>query len=193
MREFEEFAFGFVQNVENIDRIVESERLNLRAEADEFAGEIFLRHDAGVEFDVGSRSHACCESRNAHGAAHLIEGAEHAQLFGYGEHIDRLRHAAQGLNGFVDFLVFGVVEAFGLQDVDHLAVGVLLEHQSTEHGILEFKVLRLQFTELVDHFGGRLRLALILSFFLFFGLFEFHYINYIRVFVVFVWAKLQKK
>ena len=157
-RNFEKLALGLLHKVVNVDGFVESQRANLRAVGDELARQIFLRNDACVVFHIGGRRHTRGEFGDAHGPAGLFKVALLAQLLGDGEHVDGPLLYAQRLYGLIYHLVGVFVEALGLQDVAHHRVGVLLEHERTQHGLLHFGVLWLFFAEFAQRllFGARL-------------------------------------
>ncbi len=69
-----------------------------------------------------------------------FEVAVEAQTLGDGEHVDALLGGSECLDGCIYLLIGRVVERFGLEDVAHHCVGVLLEHQRSEHGFFEVVV-----------------------------------------------------
>jgi len=87
-----------------------------------------------------ARRHPRRELRDTERASGTLEFALQAQLLGHGEHIDALLRGAEALYGGIYLLVCRLVERFGLQYVTDGGIGVLLEHQGTEHGLLEVVV-----------------------------------------------------
>ena len=166
-----QFALGFLHQVIHVDRLVKGQLLHLAAVADELAGKVLLCHDARMELNVGGTRHHARQLADADGSAHLVQRLVGAQLVGHGEHVDGLAVGGQRLDGLIDLLVRGVVECLGLEDFAHVVIGVSLQHQCAQHGILERGVLGRQFAEFADDFGlmGRARAtARLLAYFKFF-------------------------
>ena len=88
LRNLEELALGFLQQVVHVIALVKGLGLDLRGKAYELAGEIFLRHDAGVKLHVCARCHLGGQFGYAQRASGPFEVVVEAQTLGDGEHVD---------------------------------------------------------------------------------------------------------
>ena len=143
LRNLEEFPLGLLHEVVDVVGFVECLVQDFARKLDQLAGQVFLGHDACMILDVCRRGHPAGQLRDAQGTAYLVEFAVETQLLGDGEHVDRALLGTQLGNGAVNGLVVGVVEALGFQDVAHGGVGILLEHEGSQHGLFELGVLGL--------------------------------------------------
>ena len=153
LADFKQFALSLLHQVIHVNGLVKGQLLHLAAVADEFAGQVLLGHDAGMELHIGGTGHKARQLTDADGAAYLIEHLVGAQLVGHGQHVDGFAVGGQRLDGLVDLLVGGVVESLGLEDFAHVIIGVPLKHQRAEDGILQRGVLGWQFAEFAHYFG----------------------------------------
>ena len=151
--DFKEFALGFLHEVIDVDRLVEGKRLHLAAVTDEFARQILLSDDAGMEFGIGCAGNTAREFGDAQCSAYLVKHLVAAQLIGDGEHVDGLTCRCERLDSLVDLLIGRVIERLGLENLAHVVVGVFFQHESAQDGILKGGVLRRQFAKLSDDFG----------------------------------------
>ena len=146
----EDLLLGEADQVRHVGRFVVGTALNFRGRADQFALHVLLRHDFGVELDVGGRTDLLRELRQIGGAAHLFELLLDFEPLGDGVEVDRLQLRRQLLDGAVDQPVLLGVEGFGGDEFLYGDDRVLFEHQRTQHGLFQFDGLR---RDVAAHFG----------------------------------------
>ena len=157
--QFEESSLRLLH--EQIDVLCAVERLfaDVSGEGDEFACQCFLCNDSRVIFNVYGRDDESAEFGDVEESAGFLEFFLRAQKVGDGEDVHRLLLHVETDDGFVDELVAVVIETLGTEDFAHLEVGVLLNHQCSEHSLLKFDGLRLKMTRQVFRCGTRETLA----------------------------------
>ena len=101
-----------------------------------YAGEEFLRQNAGVELHVSRRRHVGCEFIDIHLSAHLLECAVTFELFGDSDEVDGLLFDTQCLYGGEHFLVAWLIERLRSEDLAHHGKGILIDHECAKHSAL---------------------------------------------------------
>ena len=145
--EFEEGTLGMLHQLVNINRRVEGFCLDIAGKANELTRQEFLSNDTRMVFDVGRRRNAGTQFSNIGRTAYAIKIALLSQLVDHGHDIHRFLGNAQIANSRIDFLITGFIEALGIEHLADHGVGVLINHQRTEHGTLHIECLRLHMTK----------------------------------------------
>ena len=139
---FENLAFGQVDQVGYVHRLVVRFLLYLGRRADQLALDELLGDDFAVKFDMRRRSHLLGQLREVGRTAHCGQFAGLLQFFGNGIQVDRFEFHRQLHDRLVDDLVRLFVKSFGSDDPLYFDHGVLFEHQGAEHGLFQFDGLR---------------------------------------------------
>ncbi len=92
-----------------------------------------------MELDVCAGRHPRCQLRYTQGTAGSLQVTVKTKLLGNREHVYTLLGCTEALNGCINLLVGGVIEGFGLENITHHSVGILLKHERTEHRL--FKII----------------------------------------------------
>ena len=98
--------------------------------------------DLRVLSGVGRGGGTGLEADERAGAAHAVEQACAAELFGHGHRVGRLSDAVERCDGFEDMLMRGLVEVVRLDHFDGIGNGVLAQHHGAEQRLLGTDVVR---------------------------------------------------
>ena len=153
-RHLEYLAFGQVDQVRDVHRLVVGFFLYFGRRADQFALDVLLRDDFAMELDVSGRADLLGQLRQVGRASDRGQLAGLPELLADGVQVDRLELHRQVHDRLVDRLVRFLVERLGRQDALNLDDRVLLEHQRAEYRFFQLDRLRGNQRALIGQHGG---------------------------------------
>ena len=143
LREFEERPLRLLHQIVDVDGLVESLGLHKTGVGNQLTGKKLLRHHTGMILDISRGSHERRQFGDVSRSADILQIALFRQLFGDGPHIYGLFSQFQVADGLIDLLVAGFIEALGKEHFADHRIGVLINHECTEHGSFHLACLRL--------------------------------------------------
>ena len=138
----ENFRLGLVEQFQDVAALVVRVGDDGVALPDELAQDELLHHDTGVILHIGGGVQPVGETRHVGCAARQFQLFVLLKLVGDGEHIDGLRSGEELAYRGKNLLVGLHIEHLRAQHRQHLGDGIVINHQSAEHGLLEFHGLR---------------------------------------------------
>ena len=146
LTQLKERVFSLLHQFVDVVGLIKGLRLDDAGEGDELTGQELLGDDVGVILDIGGGCHTGTEVGHITRTSHFLQLAILRQTLGnrqdiYGFLLDR-----EIADGGVDHLVAGLIETLGIKDFADDGVGVLINHQGSQHSLLHLQRLGLKMT-----------------------------------------------
>ena len=143
LAQLEQRTLGFLHQVVNIYRLVKGLRLDIAREGYELTSQRLLGDDASMVFYICRRGNARRKLSHITRAANILQIALLGQLFCHRPHVDRQLMHRQFTNGRIYLLVTRFIETLRIKQFTNDGIGVLVNHQRTQHSTLYLSSLRL--------------------------------------------------
>ena len=151
LRDLEQLTLRLLHQVLYIERLIKCLSLDHRRERDQLPRQIFLGDDTGVILDMGAAGHLAGKLRDIERSAYILQFSPFLQLLRYGKHIHGTLAQRQVYDSGINLLMRFLIETLRLQDLADDRVRVFLQHQRTQHSLLQLTGLWLKTPHIGEH------------------------------------------